>query len=1220
MTSSTAIAPHSITQYLFEYIQQQPWIDALTKRFLGKHSKSQQLRLEGIANPSIKALVIASLFQQLKAAGRSLILVCPDPTTLMRYQVDLETLLKQEAYERDVIHYPPDFFSPYDLALTPTLVLRQHFFFLERLKHSKEQPSLFLLPAKNLMLQFPSLEDRYRHGLSIEEDQELDPEAVMKHCLAMGYSQTGLILEPGDISRRGDILDIYAINGPALRLSFFGDTIESIREIDPESQRSTQTVQQFQVLPRSALVLTEERRPDLEQQLLDLLAEQSKATGGMALEGLAATIQNQIQALEQDFLPDGLEYYAPLLHKDYTSLGECLPDEAVLVIDDWDTLTNQIQGTADRLDNQYKESIDKGRLLNLGVHTHLTEVETVSSLQLSEKDQLFLDPFPSQDERQSAAIAYEKLDLESLERYQADMPKAVAAFQKFREQGFQVLVVTDYPQRVLDTCKEADVPAEYWSEDGTGLTHRKEAEAGDPMPGFEVIIAKSGLQDGFRLNDFKLAYFTDAELFGRHRLRKIIHQQGNKKKDDADTIQSLKELRPGDYVVHIKHGIGQFVELGQIRMDGQKREYLTIQYRGNDKLYVPVDQVNLLSRYRGAGEAKPQLSKIGGAEWKSVKKKVKKSLQNIAKELVQLYAARQKTEGFAFEGDSPWQVEMEQSFPYQETPDQWQAILDAKKDMESNKPMDRLICGDVGFGKTEVALRALFKSVLSGKQAAILVPTTILAQQHFNTVFERFQPYGVKVGLLSRFRSPKDQKEIVQKLKDGEVDVVIGTHRLLQKDIRFKDIGLLVIDEEHRFGVSHKEKIKQLRNHIDVLTMSATPIPRTLYMSLSGVREMSLINTPPVNRLPVQTFVGPMNPAQMRMAILQEVDRGGQVYYMHNRVGTIYGVAEQVKELIPEIRIAVAHGQMNPADLETAMLDFANRQYDLLLCTTIIESGVDIPTANTLIIDDADRYGLAQLYQIRGRVGRSDIQAYAYLYYSPEKTLTEDAKNRLRAIREFTALGSGYQIAMRDMEIRGVGNILGADQHGHMIQVGFDMYCEMLNSAIEAVQEGKPEAEDLEEPSIIDLNVTAFIPEKWVGDRDVKLTEYKRLAAIKAEAALDVIQAEWLDRFGPIPKETKQLVQLARLRIQATELDIPLVRADEEYLRISVPYSLQDWMKLQERLPVKIGKKLRWVAPVRSMETSTPTLLAKLQIMSGEDQVKFVVQLFKELKRLLKKK
>jgi transcription-repair coupling factor (superfamily II helicase) len=1174
------------------------WTEGLAQRF--RNDPAADIEIDQLGNPSVKALLVASLFEDLK---QPIVLVAPDAQAATRYQAALEQYLPARAIHR----YPTETFSPYDLSIVPTYVLRQHYGFLEAMESS--EAGIYIVPARSLLIGHPSLEERRHYALKLEADADIAPEAVVERCLAMGYTAAGLILEPGEISRRGDIVDVYPVNADPVRISFFGDTVESIRVIDVDTQRSIQSVERICVYPRSTLVLTPENKASLTEQIQTRLAAQKADLSALDFEGLSATVENQLQALEQDFWPDGIDYYAPLIHGTMAALSDAFPESALLVLDDWHVLNEQIAGLSDRLENQLKEGVEKGRLLDLGAKYHITRTEAMARLKERLPRRLLLESFAI-GEGETAEHSLYRLQIQASERFQADLPKAIEHFKNLRREGVQIFITTDYPQRVLDSCRERDLPAVYWSETDPPLKFQMALATRD------VLISKAGPPDGFVLPELRIAHWTDAEVFGRRRVKRPILEGKASKRDDVDVIQNISELRQGDYIVHSRHGIGQFVEIAKITIDGETREYLSIQYSGGDKLHVPAEQVNMLSRYRGAGEAPPKLSKMGGIEWSSVKKKVKKSLASIAGELIKLYAIRSRARGFTFEGDTPWQVEMEEAFPYSETPDQWQSILDVKHDMESDKPMDRLICGDVGFGKTEVALRGIFKCVLSGKQAALLVPTTILAQQHFNTLVDRFQPYPVRMGLLSRFRSPKEQKEVVDRMARGEVDIVVGTHRLLQKDIRFKDLGLLVIDEEHRFGVAHKEKIKQLRTQVDVLTMSATPIPRTLYMSLSGVRDMSLINTPPTNRAPVQTFVGPYNPAQIRMAILHEVDRGGQVYFVHNRVQTIYQVAEELKQLIPEVTFGIGHGQMNETDLENVMLGFAQHEFDVLLATTIIESGLDIPNANTMIIDRADRFGLAQLYQLRGRVGRSDIQAYAYCYYDPEKMLSEDAKNRLRAIRELTSLGSGYQIALRDMEIRGVGNILGSEQHGHMIAIGFDMYCEMLKEAIEAAQTGE-EVKEKPEPSIIDLNVTAFIPDEWVGDRDVKLTEYKRLAGIESEVALDIILAEWKDRFGEIPAPAKQLVELARLRIMATDMALPLVRTDDEYLRVSVPYSLQEWMKLQSKLPPALGNKLRWVAPVRSMETSMPTLLAKATMMSGAEQVAFLTKLFRGLESAL---
>lgn len=1170
----------------------------LQARFCKAGESLADVYVENLANPSVKALLIAASYQR---AQRPTVVVCPDPQIAIKYEFELNQLL-DEPVER----YPAEDFSPYDLSVFPVKALETQYRILSRLKRG--EPFILLLSAKNLLIKHLSLEEADSYAIHLHQGQVVSPEDLVAQCLALGYVRTSMIMEPGEFSSRGDIFDLYPVNGAPVRIEFFGDTIENIRIIDVDNQRSIERAQSVVAIPRAGLVLNEANRARLPDLLHQRLAVQKQYLSGVELEGLEMTLENQIQGLEQAFLPDGIDYYAPLLHQDYKTVVDYLPSNALVVLDDWHLLENNLAGLSDRLNTQLKDGLHKGRLLDLGFEYHFSDVEALAALKQHSAARLVLDTLPILSERAKTEAEKETLQVTGAEQFKADMPKACEQFQQLRRQHYQVFVTTDHPQRVLDACKEWDVPAQYWPEEGLVIT--------DAMhESFDVIIAKAGPQEGFYLPSEHMAHFTDTELYGR-RLKRVMTQKTKpSKREDIDVINSIHDLRMGDFVVHAKHGIGQFVELTSISIDGEKREYLSIQYSAGDKLHVPIDQLNLLSRYRGAGEKPPKLSKMGGIEWTRVKSKVKKSIQIVAKDLMVLYAARAKAKGHAFEPDSPWQVEMEEAFPYTETPDQWQAILDTKRDMETDKPMDRLICGDVGFGKTEVALRAIFKCVLSGKQAAVLVPTTILAQQHFNTLVERLSPYPVRVGLLSRFRSPQEQKDVINRLAIGECDVVVGTHRLLQKDIRFKNLGLVVVDEEQRFGVAHKEKMKHLKTEVDVLTLSATPIPRTLYMALSGIREMSVINTPPINRAPIKTFVGPYNPAQIRMAILQEVDRGGQVYFMHNRVQTIYAKLEELQSLVPEVRFAVGHGQMNERDLENVMLDFAQRQYDVLVCTTIIESGLDIPSANTMIVDRADRLGLAQLYQIRGRVGRSNVQAYAYCYYDPERNLTEDARDRLRAIREFTSLGSGYQIALRDLEIRGVGNVLGSEQHGHMVAVGFDLYCQMLEESIHELQTG--EVAEEKEPAIIDINVTALIPDKWVGDRDVKLMEYKRLASVDSELAIEIIQAEWKDRFGDIPKSTQMLVNLVRLRIMATELRIPQVRADDESLRITVPYTLQEWMYLQKQLPADIGRKARWVPGVTSKQGSLPVLTVRLLGMTGEDQVEFLMDLFKHLLKII---
>lgn len=1200
-------------------------VEELAERFGPQKAKptATEAYVENLANPSVKCLLLASLFGKLQ---RTLVVVCADPAQVGKYAAELNQLLPDlpgSPAIPQVLTYPTETYSPYDQSTLPVHALRDHYQVLARLTDTSAPPAIVLLSPKSLLLKHLTYETVLAKSLTLTDGEDIPVDSLCEQLLALGYMKNSLILEPGEFSRRGDIVDIYPVNGEPVRCSFFGDTVENIRVIDIERQRSVAAVKTTTVLPRHALTLDAASRPKLIEAIHAAFDKQQGNLDDTAREALHTSLTGLTTLLEQDVanivIPDGLDFYAPLLHDGFASIIEMLPSDAICVLDDWNVLTNNLAGLSDRLTREHDEGIAKGRILDVGQVMHLTDAEGLSSLKAQIPQRLLLDTLPINAQGQFPIDTLKDLfplTLHGVPRFKANLLEAVDDFGKRRREGIQVLISTRHPQRIMDACKEGDIPATYWAtpEDGEASSSQDNADKlAMALAQKDVVIAKNGPHEGFVLPDEHLAYFTDAELFGRSQKRVLINKKSRKHRDDIDVLNSVNDLKPGDYVVHVKHGIGQFKEVTQISVDNETREYLTISYLGTDRLHVPVDQVNLLSRYRGAGDKAPKLNKMGGTDWNRVKGKAKKAIASIARDLIELYARRARAKGHVFDGDSPWQVEMEEAFPYTETPDQFQAIQDMKGDMESERVMDRLICGDVGFGKTEVALRGIFKACLTGKQAAVLCPTTILAQQHFNTLTERFKPYPVRIGLLSRFRTAKEQKEVVKKLAAGEVDVVVGTHRLLQKDIKFSDLGLLVIDEEQRFGVSHKEKIKTLRANLDVMTLSATPIPRTLYMSLSGVREMSLIKTPPTNRLPIQTYVGPYNPAQIRMAILQELDRGGQVYFLHNRVQTIYQMEQHLKDLIPEARFRVGHGQMSGDELETVMLDFAEHQFDVLVCTTIIESGVDIPNVNTMIVDQANKFGLAQLYQIRGRVGRSDKQAYCYCYYEPERILTSDAQDRLRALREFTTLGSGYQIAMRDMEIRGVGNILGADQHGHMISVGFDLYCQMLE---EAIAELKGEKESSSEPAIIDLNVTAMIPEEYVGDLDVKLSEYKRLADVRTEMQLEHIQAEWRDRFGEIPEETLQLVRLVKLRLLATELRIAVVRADDDSIRISVPLTLQEWMFLQSRIDPKLSKKARWVPAVKSKQGALPVLLVKHRLMDGNDQVDYLMALFTDMKRV----
>ncbi len=728
-----------------------------------------------------------------------------------------------------------------------------------------------------------------------------------------------------------------------------------------------------------------------------------------------------------------------------------------------------------------------------------------------------------------------------------------------RDRGFSVWLVSAQPSRSVSLLQEHDCPAQF-------VPNPRDFLAIDKLQTQHVPVAVkySGLAEleGFILPTFRVVLVTDREFFGQHSLTTPSYVR--KRRRAASKQVDPNKLQPGDYVVHKNHGVGQFIKLESLTLNDETREYLVLKY-ADGLLRVAADQLSALSRFRGVGEATPQLNKMSSKAWEKTKSKVRKAIKKVAVDLLHLYAQRSQQSGFSYPTDMPWQQEMEESFPYQPTPDQLKATQDVKLDMESDRPMDRLVCGDVGFGKTEVAIRAIFKAVTAGKQVALLAPTTILTQQHYHTLKERFAPYPIQVGLLNRFRTADERKDIQRRLTTGELDIVVGTHQLLGKGIQFQDLGLLVVDEEQRFGVNQKEKIKSLKTQVDVLTLSATPIPRTLYMALSGVREMSLITTPPPSRRPIKTHMSPYDPEMVRSAIRQELDRGGQIFYVVPRVEGIEEISAQLREMIPGARIAVAHGQMPESELESTMLTFGEAEADILVCTTIIESGLDIPRVNTILIEDAQKFGLSQLYQLRGRVGRAGIQAHAWLFYPKKHELSDAARQRLRALQEFTQLGSGYQLAVRDMEIRGVGNLLGAEQSGQMDAIGFDLYMEMLEDAIKEIRGQEiPKVDDTQ----IDLSLTAFIPADYIPDLDQKMDAYRMVATASSKPELTQIAVDWSDRYGSIPTAALQLLRVMELKQVAKKIGFSRIKPEgNQHVILETPMEEPAWNLLKENLP-----------------------------------------------------
>ena len=867
---------------------------------------------------------------------------------------------------------------------------------------------------------------------------------------------------------------------------------------------------------------------------------------------------------------EGIEVYQNYFNDNFVSILDYFKDY-ILVFDETSEIYTKYENLDKNFEEQLQENLKLGLNIDLKGRNHIPFEEFIQKCASFVK--IGLNNFLDSD--MDEIIEFNTQTVQNFGAKLDDIANFIIS-----KNDYRIIIATDYPERVKEILADYNI--------------------------FDIEYNESISSHGCVLEDFKTVIITDRELFNK-RTKEITAAKRSYYKEKPEYIENINDIKEGEYVVHSIHGVGIYKGLSQQEIDGQLKDYLTIEYANKDKLHIPAEQINLLVRYRGSGSLKPKLSRMGGKDWENTKTRVKKEVEQVAYDLLRLYAKRKMQKGIQFLSDTAWQVEMEEAFEYTETPDQMKAINDVKTDMESDCPMDRLICGDVGFGKTEVAMRGIFKAVTSGKQAAVVVPTTILAFQHFQTISERFKPFGVNVELLSRFRSQKEQKETIKHLATGQCDVVVGTHRLLQDGIIFKDLGLLVIDEEHRFGVRHKEKLKQFRENIDIITMSATPIPRTLYMSLSGIKDMSIINTPPKNRLPIKTYVGEWNDNLVKNAIIHELDREGQVFYLYNRVETIDEFRMQLQKLVPNARIAIGHGQMDEKTLEKVIIDFANREYDILLATTIIENGIDIPNANTMIIHNADKFGLAQLYQLRGRVGRSQRQAYCYCLYTKSKEITSDAVQRLKAIKEFTNLGSGYQIAMRDVEIRGVGNILGTKQHGHMVNVGFDTYCQLLE---ETVQELQGQAVDKTEPTIVDINVTAFIPDEWVGSKEQKMIEYKRLADVKSDVELDYITEEWKDRFAKPPESVENLIKLIKIRLSATDVKISLIRETQDNIRIYTPYTQPEWKIIQRNLPAEILKRIKFTIAPKSCTEGNSILLLNNSYMNFNEIFNILTDLF----------
>ncbi|MFH1524968.1 MAG: transcription-repair coupling factor [Chloroflexota bacterium] len=967
-------------------------------------------------------------------------------------------------------------------------------------------PPILITSARALMTRTLPRRDFLKALTQLKVGQTIPLNSLLEEWVRIGYQPADTVLEPGHFSHRGGLLDIWPpCESHPVRLDFFGDEIDTIRRFDPASQRTIEKLESILVTPAREFIV----RADDDLQL-----------------------------------PEISEFHIPLLHPMTSSLLDYLPQKALVLVDDLSLLESTVSEIEEKAIKLRAESIAEGTLAEEFPIPYITWPDLADNLQ----------------SRLCQELGHSTADVSSAssDKVSEGVVQTLASqFGQIERLGGRLKPFVEYLHKIVDADKSVIVVSRQ-----SGRLEELWAEHNQISSTSNLQFIEASLSEGWQLGDIFL--ITDSEVFGWER-----PQPRQRPRPGAETPEAAyADLQPGDWVVHVDYGIGRYAGLVQRTLEGLAREFLCIEYKNGDQVYVPIHQADRLTRYIGPDGGQPTPGNLGTQEWSEAKRKVREAVQQVAADLLDLYARRQVAEGFAFSADAAWQGELESSFPYVETDDQVKALTDIKRDMETQRPMDRLLCGDVGYGKTEVALRAAFKAVMSGKQTVVLVPTTVLAQQHFDTFRQRLSAFPVTVEMLSRFRTPREQSQILYALAQGKVDIIIGTHRLISADVQFKDLGLVIIDEEQRFGVTHKEHLKKLRTEVDVLTLTATPIPRTLYMALTGVRDISNLNTPPEERLPIVTHIGPYSPKLVRLATLRELERGGQIFFVHNRVQTIDAMRMHLEKLVPEARIAIAHGQMPETELASVMHRFTAGDVDILLSTSIIESGLDIPNANTLIVDRADAFGLAQLYQLRGRVGRASARAYAYFFRHNKLRPTPEGQERLEVIAENTQLGAGYSIAMRDLEMRGAGELLGTRQSGHIASVGFHLYTRLLAAAVRTQRQirGLPESagaslrfapsEDLGLPVNVDLPLAIGIPETYVPDTNLRLRLYRRLADLSDEAALEALAAEFTDRFGPLPEMVVNLLYQMRVKMCAEKAGLVSIGMESGQIVLRYPVSV----------------------------------------------------------------
>ena len=1038
-------------------------------------------------------------------------------------------------YESEAMLYPAKDLIFYQADIHGNLLTKQRMQVIKQLLEGKKITVITSIAGcMDYLIPLSVIESKV---LTFQNDSSIDLEKLKRDLVLMGYKRTAQVETSGQFSIRGGIIDIFPLTEEnPWRIELWGDEIDSIRSFEAQSQRSIENLDEIRLYPASELVLDDEL---IDRGIKEIKAESKrcvkafrddfKTEEGARLNEHTKEICEQVEEFEYFA---GAENYLHYFYEAAVCFLEYFSQDAMIIIDE----PNRLAETADTVETEFRESmihrLEKGYLLP--GQTKLLKSRNEITQMLNRRGCLALSTMEPQ---LSVWDFYQKyqITVKSVNPYNNSFDLLVKDLKVFKKAGYQVALLSGSRTRAERLAKNLQEEGlnSFYSDDPSRLI----------CPG-EIKVGYGHAHRGFEYPLIKFVLITETDIFGKEKKKRRKKQEYSGKK-----INSFNELSVGDYVVHENHGLGVYKGIEKVEVDRTIKDYIKIEYAGKSNLYILATQLEALQKYADADAKKPKLNKLGGQEWNKTKTRVRGAVKDIAKDLVQLYAVRQEQEGYVYGGDTVWQQEFEEMFPFEETEDQLLAIEAAKRDMESKRIMDRLICGDVGYGKTEIAIRVAFKAIQEGKQVVYLVPTTILAQQHYNTFVQRMKDFPVRVDLLCRFRTAAEQKKTVADLKKGLVDIVIGTHRVLSADVQFKSLGLLIIDEEQRFGVTHKEKIKKLKENVDVLTLTATPIPRTLHMSLIGIRDMSVLEEAPMDRVPIQTYVLEYNEEMIREAINRELAREGQVYYVYNRVNSIADVAGRIARLVPDANVSFAHGQMKERELEKIMYRFINGDIDVLVATTIIETGLDISNVNTIVIHDSDQMGLSQLYQLRGRVGRSNRTAYAFLMYKRNKILKEVAEKRLHAIREYTELGSGFKIAMRDLEIRGAGNLLGAQQHGHMEAVGYDLFCKMLNEAVKEAK-GITQQEDFE--TTIDLSMDAYIPEKYIPNEYQKLDIYKRIAGIESDEEYEDMLEELMDRFGEPPKPVLNLLAIANMKALAHRADVLEVKQQSETVKLSM--------------------------------------------------------------------